>query len=184
VGSTNGVASLSKEFSDDGSGFMLPSQIKGDSNSDLSDELASDSELDDALSHSKESDDHLSQSKESENSVSSKVDNNLAADGDDGIGVGDGANGQQIEYIDLDNYEPSEQALLHRKARADKYETRLKVIRKDVTRTNTAQATFAPVLLQIVDLFTAAAMQNDQEHLDVLITPLLTEHYHSTFTRF
>jgi hypothetical protein len=32
-------------------------------------------------------------------------------------------------------------------------------------------------LLQIVDSFTAAAMQNDQEHLDVLNTPLRTEHY-------
>lgn len=62
--STNKATSILKELSDDGSDFMLPSQIEGASNSDLSDELASDSELDAALSHSKESDDDLSQSTE------------------------------------------------------------------------------------------------------------------------
>jgi hypothetical protein len=57
--------------------------------------------------------------------LSSKIDNNQAADGDDGTGVGDGADGQQIEYIDLDNYGPSEQVLLRKKIQADKMETRL-----------------------------------------------------------
>jgi hypothetical protein len=44
-------------------------------------------------------------------------------------------------------------------------------------RTNTAQATFAPVLLEIVDSSTATVIEKDQEHSDTLNTPLLTEHY-------
>jgi hypothetical protein len=96
---------------------------------------------------------------------------------DVGPGDGDGVDGQQVENNDLENYVPSGQVLFCRKTRADKFGARLKTIRHDLTRTNTPQATFAPVLLQIVDSFTAAATQNDQEHPDVLDTPLLTEHY-------
>jgi hypothetical protein len=168
-------SSSSEELSDDGSDFMLPSQAEDDSDSELLEELASDSGLDDGLSPSKESDDGFSNDNESGDDLSSEGDNNQAVVGADGPGVG--VNGQQIEYIDIENYVPSGQALLRRKARADKFETRLKAIRNDVMRTNTVQATFAPVLLEIVDSFTAAAMEKDQEHPDVLGTTLLSEHY-------
>jgi hypothetical protein len=152
------------DASDDGS-LILSSQIEDDTDSELSDDLADGDEFDDELSHGKQSGDDLS----------SEGDNNQAVIGADGPGVG--VNGQQIEYIDIENYVPSGQALLRRKTRADKFEIRLQAIRNDVTRTNTAQATFAPVLLEIVDLFTATAMEKDQEHPDVLSTPLFTEHY-------
>jgi hypothetical protein len=99
----------------------------------------------------------------SENGVSSKGDNNQAVVGDDETGVG--VNGQQVEYIDLESYEPSGQSLLRKKTQADKFETRLEATRNDVTRTNTAQATFAPVLLEMADSFTAAVIKKTKSTL-------------------
>jgi hypothetical protein len=163
--SPSSSSASSEELSDDGSVFMLPSQAEDDSEDEVSDELSDDNESDDGLSGEDESGDGLS----------NKGDNNQAVNGDDGPSIG--VNGQQIEYIDIENYVPSGQALVRKKARADKFEVRLRAIRKDATGNNTARATFAPVLLEIVDAFTATAMENNEELPDVLSTPLFTEHY-------
>ncbi|KAG9523609.1 hypothetical protein KCU93_g6555, partial [Aureobasidium melanogenum] len=158
-------SSSSDELSNDGSVFMFSSQQKHDSDDDSLDEPASGNDSDDDSSIGNESDDDLS-SKDGDSQVAN-------GDGEPDVGV----DGQQIEYIDLDHYVPSGQALARKKARADKFEIRLQAIRNDATATNTARATFAPVMLDTVSSFTAAAVNNNSEHPDVLGTPLLTGYY-------